>query len=275
MASVDWKKMKTGAQKSAILRHCLREHKNYSNGHIDLSKSGKNQLLINSQLQFDSRYNVNGFFKQSKISAKSELERLNTRVKELDKIKPPKRVRKDRVTAVTFNVPLPEDITDRKQAEQFFADTYKMITDLCGGEKNVSVGIAHFDEIHDYYDSSKDEFATSRPHMHVMGIPWTDEHGVNCKNFMTRESMKGLNRQIDSYCREKFKKPYLTQTGQISRGTVEDLKRDSRTTGLLAQELGIMGDFVKSRNLEKEYLKFKKGLLDKVKAQRHGEDLER
>ena len=275
MASVDWQKMKSGSQKSAILRHCLREHKNYSNGNVNLSKSGKNQLFINPEIQFNSKYNQTGFFKKDKITAKSELERLNARVKELDAIKPPKRVRKDRVTAVAFNVPLPEGITDRKQAEEFFADTYKMITNLCGGDKNVSVGIAHFDEIHDYYDSSKDEFATSRPHLHIMGIPWTDERGVNCKNFMTRKSMKDLNRQIDSYCREKFKKPYLTQTGQISRGTVEDLKRDSRTTGLLAQELGIMGDFVKSRNLEKEYLKFKKDLLDKSKAQRRGEDLER
>lgn len=277
MASVDWQKMKSGSQKSAILRHCLREHKNYSNKQVDLSQKDQNDILVNFQTQINPKYNTTGFFKKEKINAKSELERLNERVQELDKVKPPKRIRKDRVTAVSFNVPLPDFINDRENAEKFFSDTYKIISDFCGGEKNVSVGVTHYDELHTYYDNLIGEYVDSRPHMHIMGIPWTDEYGVNCKNFMTKKNMRQLNLEIDNYCRENYKSPYLIRSGQMSRGTVEDLKRDSRAAGAVAQELGIMADFIEKNNLVKDYQAYKKSVMTKDRAKKRGqmEELER
>ena len=44
---------------------------------------------------------------------------------------------------------------------------------------------------------------TSRAHMHMQGIAWTDDFGINGKNFMTRERIIELNKRIDERCQKK------------------------------------------------------------------------
>ena len=43
---------------------------------------------------------------------------------------------------------------------------------------------------------------TSQAHMHMQGIAWTDDFGINGKNFMTRERIIELNKRIDERCRK-------------------------------------------------------------------------
>ena len=62
-------------------------------------------------------------------------------------------------------------------------------------------GYVHNDEETQYFDPIKKEFVTSRAHMHMQGIAWTDDFGINGKNFMTRERIIELNKRIDERCR--------------------------------------------------------------------------
>ena len=71
---------------------------------------------------------------------------------------------------------------------------------------------------------------TSRAHMHMQGIAWTDDFGINGKNFMTRERIIELNKRIDERCRKELGISFLKE--EVSQHNekwvkVEDLKRES------------------------------------------------
>lgn len=216
MASVDWKKNKGGtnegmARMSHATRHDGRDVE-YNNKEINKELSHLNYTLGDNVVEART--------------AKEEVERLKKRVSELDKIIPPQRVRKDRVTTVSFSIPAPEGLREEDE-KQFFAIAYSEITKMCGGIENVSRAYIHKDEIHEYYDSRNKQFVTSRPHMHLQGIAWTDEKGVNGKYFSRREQMTAINNKIDERCKIElgisFLKGDLSQHDRNWRA-VEDLK---------------------------------------------------
>lgn len=219
MASVDWMKNKGGTNEGfSRMAHATRHDEKdveYNNKHVD-----KELSYLNYEIS------VKGGVKRS---AREELNRLKQRIEHLDKIHPPKRVRKDRVTTVSFEVPTPDNLRPEDESK-FFSIAYSEIAKTCGGMKNVTNGYVHNDEKHDYFDPIKKEFVKSRAHMHMQGIAWTDDFGINGKNFMTRERIIELNKRIDERCRKELGISFLKE--EVSQHNekwvkVEDLKRES------------------------------------------------
>ncbi|NQK46306.1 hypothetical protein HO505_10465 [Streptococcus suis] len=219
MASVDWIKNKGGTNEGfSRMAHATRhdgKDVEYNNKHV-------NKEL--SHLNYEISAKGGG-----KRTAHQELNRLKQRIEHLDKIHPPKRVRKDRVTTVSFEVPTPDNLKPEDESK-FFSIAYSEIARTCGGMKNVTNGYVHNDEKHEYFDPIKKEFVTSRAHMHMQGIAWTDDFGINGKNFMTRERIIELNKRIDERCRKELGISFLKE--EVSQHNekwlkVEDLKRES------------------------------------------------
>ena len=96
MASIDWKKQTRQAINSSGYRghmeNEIREKRNHTNKDIDKAKTSEN-------------YNIGC------DSWGDALKRLNQRNKMVDEVMPPKRVRKDRVWAMTLEYPCPRILT--------------------------------------------------------------------------------------------------------------------------------------------------------------------
>ena len=212
MASVNVMKLH-GSEAASILAHNHRHDGKdiqYRNEHIDKSKTASNSYR---------------YFKGQDPAAtsKDEYTRLKARVEEIDKAEPPKRIRKDRVTMCAFEIPAPAGLPAEKE-EKFFSLAYREIARMCGGAENVSTLRIHRDEVHEYTDPLTKERKTSRVHAHVVGIPYVKGKGVNCKQFMTRQALRDLQRRIDDKCRQNLNIAFMDGSRQRSRGTVEDLK---------------------------------------------------
>lgn len=226
MASVNITKCHGSAAASILAHNHRHDGKDvqYRNEHIDKSKTTSNSYR---------------YFKGQDPAAtsKDEYQRLRARVEEIDKAEPPKRIRKDRVTMVAFEVPVPADLP-ADQEGKFFSLAYKEIARMCGGSANVSTMRIHRDEVHEYVDPVTKERRTSRVHAHVVGIPYVKGKGVNCKNFMSRQTLRDLQRRLDDKCRQELGVAFMDGSRQKSRGTVEDLKRASaRTEQELAERI--------------------------------------
>lgn len=227
MASVNLMKLH-GSEAGAVLAHSFRHDGRpvrYGNEHIDPAKSGDNGTLV-----------YHGVHAQDG-RARDAYARLKARVAELDAKEPPKRIRRDRVTMVAFEVPVPEGLPPERE-RQFFKIAYAEIARMCGGAQNVSPLKIHRDEVHDYIDPVTKDVKTSRVHAHVVGIPYVKGKGVNCKQFMTRQALRDLQKRIDDRCRSDLGVQFMDGSRQRSRGTVEDLKRYS-AAAVAAQEARI------------------------------------
>ncbi|MBQ9062292.1 MAG: hypothetical protein IJ121_05645 [Eubacterium sp.] len=223
MSSVNWKKLKY-TQSTAMLRHAARyddtdQDVQYKNPFLD-----KSRTHLNSRLSHSSKYET----------GKEAAERLRNRVKEIDAVEPPQRVRKDRVTAISFTVSAPEGLQP-DQEEQFFNIVYRHLTEKAGGPENISPMYIHRDETHEYFNvnnTGKDNdktgtIVTSRVHAHCTAIPYVPGKGVNAKTFMTRSTMRELNRTIDKSCKEELGIPFLTGARQPYGRSVEELQAAS------------------------------------------------
>lgn len=216
MASANVMKLRGGAA-AAILAH---DHRHdgmdveYENEHIDKSLSGRNSVRYWEGVHDPT------------MTAQGEYQRLRDRVAEIDRKEPPKRIRKDRVTMVGFEVPVPEGLPP-EQESRFFSIAYKAFAKMCGGTQNVSTLRIHRDEVHDYLDPVTKDVKTSRVHAHCVGIPYVHGKGVNCKSWMTRAALRDLQADIDRQCRSELGIAFMDGSRQRSRGTVEDLKRCS------------------------------------------------
>lgn len=213
MSSINIMKLH-GGEAAAILahnhRHDGRDGVEYSNEHIDPARSN-----LNSEIRFKGA--------PRHETAAEELDRLRRRVAEIDAAEPPARVRKDRVTLVSFEVPAPAGLPPERE-EEFFRAAFVEIGRFCGGAKNCGRIQIHRDEVHEYTDPVTRERRTSRVHAHCVCIPYVAGRGVNCKSFTSRERLRQIQQAIDSRCRRDFGIPYLDGSRQRSRGSVEDLK---------------------------------------------------
>lgn len=219
MASVDWQKNRGGTNESiARMSHATRhdgKKVEYNNKNINPDLTPLNETVGPKGAEMRT--------------AKQEIERLKKRIEYLDQERPPKRVRKDRVTTISFEVPTPDGLPSDKELK-FFNIAYQEISKVCGGYDNVTNGYIHNDEKHEYYDPLKKEFVMSRGHLHAQGLAWTEEFGINGKHFMTRERMRDLNKRIDERCRQELGISFLKEEiGQHHEKwqSVEDLKRES------------------------------------------------
>lgn len=221
MASADWKKNKGGTNEGvARMLHATRhdgKDVEYRNKDIKKDKISENYRICAPGEVLTNR------------TAKDELKRLEDRVKVLDELKPPQRIRKDRVKTISFTIPAPEGLVDA-QERAFFQLAYEETAKFLGGYKNATFGYVHKDEIHEYIDARDKKRKMSRAHMHLQTVAWTEEFGVNAKNCETKARMRELNKLIDERCRKElgisFLKSDVSQHDRDYR-SVEDLKLES------------------------------------------------
>lgn len=166
-----------------ILEHATRykdtgKDVNYSNPDID-----KNRTQENYHIGIE-RNNMYGYLKDT--------------VKKYDAITPPKRIKKDRVILTGFCFTVPAEIANTNKEQEYFKHCYNWLKKQFG-EDNIITADVHRDEIHTYWDNQQNKWVESRAHMHAEIIPWTQERGVNCKNFMNRDSMKFWHSDLDRY----------------------------------------------------------------------------
>lgn len=213
MSSINIMKLH-GGEAAAILahnhRHDGRDGVEYSNQHIDPARSH-----LNSEIRFHGA--------PRRETAAEELDRLRRRVAEIDAAEPPKRIRRDRVTMVSIEVPAPAGLPPERE-EEFFRAAFVEIGRFCGGAQNCGRIQIHRDEVHEYTDPVTRERKMSRVHAHCVCIPYVAGRGVNCKAFTSRDRLRQIQQAIDSRCRRDFGIPYLDGSRQRSRGSVEDLK---------------------------------------------------
>ena len=225
MASINIRKLH-GEEAAAILNHTHRHDGRpgveYGNCHIDPARSSLNSVLVPRGI--------------GRETAAEELARLRARVAEIDAAEPPKRIRRDRVTLVSVEIPAPAGLPP-EQEEAFFRLACAEVAKMAGGAKNVGSIQIHRDEVHEYTDPVTRERRTSRVHAHMLCIPYVAGRGVNCKQWMSRDRLRQIQRAVDSRCRQKLGRRYLDGSGQKSRGTVEDLKIASARVESEAREL--------------------------------------
>lgn len=208
MASADWLKCTT--QKAGAMKKHLgqkeREQGNHSNKDINTELS-KNNYAIGCQDYSEA------------------LERMKQRTKEVDKVIPPLRIKKDRITCCFIEVPCPLTLTERGLSDDFFANVYQTLTDFFGSE-NVHGGFVHKDEVHTYIDKDK-KHRTSLEHIHVLVSAYTPHKGINGKAFETKPRLNTLNRNLDDMCFRSFGVRFNTkETPQ--RKSVERLKEETK-----------------------------------------------
>ena len=219
MSSVNFKKNTTSAGKAMIghfVRHDGDPTVGYHNKFINVYESDKNYCVGNE----------GDYIPTSKEIA----EKLEARIREIDKLQPPKRKVKDRITIMTYTVAAPEKLSDQQEKE-FFKLAYEEIAKMSGGKDNVSVGYVHRDEIHNYVGVDG-QIEKSRSHLHVAGIPYTQEKGVNGKAFETRSRMSALNKAIDDRCRQELNIKFMTGERGLTGRTVEELQAASETRAI-------------------------------------------
>ena len=141
---------------------------------------------------------------------------------EVDKVLPPKRVRKDRVVALALEVPCPRELTEAGKSDLFFEKAYETLQGFLGAE-NIHGGVVHKDEVHDYYDKRTKQYKTSMEHAHVLATPFVPDVGVNGKQCVTRGFFNLLNREMEEMCKREFGIEYMTHEAPQKK-TVEALK---------------------------------------------------
>lgn len=144
-------------------------------------------------------------------------------IAKIDKIQPPKRIKRDRKTVAELCVPAPREGTSQEDALRFFQSVYD---ELWASGYHVCGGAVHGDEVHDYIDPYDRQLHRSRLHMHVLLVPETDR-GVNMKSWLTKSRFRELNALCDRVCMQELGHPYQDGSGRRSRGTVEALKEKS------------------------------------------------
>lgn len=144
---------------------------------------------------------------KEKMTGMEVLKKAKERVAEIDKKKPPKRIKKDRVITICAVIPLPRDI------ENFSDNDYKFFKEVIDqsektqGKENIIQQIIHRDEIHEYiYENQKKE---SKSHIHITIIPEVKDIGVNAKKQLTATNMSRQNREIDERIKEKLNIKFL------------------------------------------------------------------
>ena len=212
MASITIQKHTFKSASGGQISHIYRTHKNYSNKDINPELTKYNRYIGNSE------------------QAKADLRQ---RIAEVDEILPPQRKRKDRVVTVSYVAPMPEGDYTREQVEAFFTALAKGLFEEFGKE-NFYGGAIHFDEVHEYTDVDGTK-KMSRPHLHLLAVPFVEGKGINGKDFLKKETYSKVNAIADKVCQEMFGKPYQDGSKQRSRGTVEQLKEGEKQAKALIE----------------------------------------
>lgn len=216
MASVAWKKLHTGTEVAAVLQHCDAKERlvhTHSNKDIQTALTGQNESLYD-------------------ISYRDALKKYQDRLAFIDGLGNTNR-RKDRVTMIALNIPIPEGI----ESSEFFRQTSEIVRNFFG-DSNLVQGYLHRDEKHEYIDRSGTR-RTSLDHIHYFVVPERDFR-LQAKRIESRANLKKLNRLVDDMCLKIFKQPFmkyrtpeeLLEHQSAFGETVESLKSQSRARSI-------------------------------------------
>lgn len=234
MASANAKKY-TLSGASAVFRHNFRENLTNSNEHIDPSKSHLNVNL-------DTRYS----------SSKEVSSAIRNRVKEIDKVLPPKRKKKDRIGNISIEIPSPRANMSYEDSVRFLKAAYEELVKKYGLE-NCHGAWIHADEIHEYLNPVTKKMEISRIHLHMDVVPFVDGVGVNGKKFCNRTFLRELNKTMNMVCQREFGYDFNDGTKIKSKAKVEDLKAESLKAAMEKnQELTLKNEELQSKNDELE-----------------------
>lgn len=261
MASIDFAKY-TKQQADGMKVHFderCRKDLNHANKHIDPERAHLNYFIgCNS-------------YQEMKDNAEN-------RVKHVDKIQPPKRIKTDRKTVVIAEIPCPLAIEKQGQADEFFRFTYEQLQAYFGND-NIAGMTVHKDEKHTYIDNGIEK--ESLFHGHAMIVPYTKEHGVNCKNFLTRNMLLNFHAWYNEKVLERFGIEYLTHE-RARRKTVEQLKESTELEAVRKElkeayvELeDVRNDIGRAKNVKKKlfserngYAQYSVAEVEQIKAER-------
>lgn len=208
MASINWLKL-TAQKAQGMTVHFdteARKTHTHANAHIDRTRTCEN-------------YSIGA------ENYREALNRLKKRTKEADEIQPPKRVRKDRITACLLEYTCPPELTEKGLTGAFFETMHELLTEYFGAE-NIHGTFIHADEQHTYRDAETHEKRVSLIHAHTLLSTYTKEHGINGKHFETRARLLELDRLTNYVLERRFGIKYRTGQGK-NMETVETLKAKS------------------------------------------------
>lgn len=208
MASVNWMKIKTSNEAKKIFAHCSTDKRlehNHSNKEIDKSKTSNNLLFG----EFKNGYDAVCKLYDEIISELDSKEGANKR--------------KDRVTAIAWEMVCPEGLNSN-ETKEWFEKVYNLFTEKYN---NILGGTVHLDEVHEYIDSETGQKKMSRPHIHIYGIPVVDGK-LNAKKLMTRENITNSHKMVDTFTKENYPHAtFLTGKKRKTKKTVEELKNET------------------------------------------------
>lgn len=210
MASVNLKKEQIRTGRIIGTNHMDRVKENDTRSH-----SNKN---INPELS-------SGNFHVGCNSFKEAMDKAEQRLKEVDKVLPPKRFKKDRIEVLLVNIPCPREITEHGRTKEFFDKVNDCMKDYFG-EKNWHGMEIHVDEVHGYYDRNKHEQCMSLEHAHGVATPYVEGKGVNAKGFMTKANLARATRVVDEMCLKEFGISYRTYQDPQHK-SIEELKSET------------------------------------------------
>lgn len=147
------------------------------------------------------------------------------RLKEVDAVLPPKRLKKDRVEALMVNIPCPQEVTEQGRTKEFFNKVNDCMKEYFG-EKNWHGMEIHVDEVHQYYDPKLHKECTSLVHAHGVATPFVEGKGVNCKAFMTKANLARATKVVDDMCLREFGVSFRTYRDPQHK-SVEELKSET------------------------------------------------
>ena len=171
MASLNIKKMKAGSL-AGMAKHFdsdLRKRLNHSNNDIDKSMTNGNSFI-----------NCKSF--------KDGLSKINDCIKKTDEVNPPKRVKADRVTMAAINIPIPDEISKMGKERDFAQKAVDYLKSRLKVPE--AIGFLHIDEKHTYLDPLTHEERMSLAHVHCFLPTYTEEYGINAKNFFGTSNSK-------------------------------------------------------------------------------------
>lgn len=256
MACNEFKKYTTAEMNKLISNHLeletRGEHK-HSNLDIDNSKAHENYYLkINSSDELRSKY--------------------RERLKTADELHPPKRVRKDRKTAVSINCYVPKEISLKGDdiEKEFLEKTIKFYERQFGADNVIGMSV-HKDEIHNYIDKNTKEMRESLVHGHLLVVPyakWQDAHqereGINSRAFMDRGMLYRINQAYNEYVKQEFGIEFNTGEGIHNGLSVEELKIQTKQ---LQKEYAQKNTYQKeAERLQKNIDRYNKACLERKNA---------
>ena len=210
MASVNLKKEQIRTGRIIGTNHMDRTKENDTRSH-----SNKN---INPELS-------SGNFHVGCESFKEAMDNAEKRLKEVDKVLPPKRLKKDRIEVLLVNIPCPREITEQGKTKEFFNKVNDCMKDYFG-EKNWHGMEIHVDEVHGYYDRNKHQECMSLEHAHGVATPFVEGKGVNAKGFMTKANLSQATQVVDEMCLKEFGVSYRTYQDPQHK-SIEELKSET------------------------------------------------